>query len=362
MYDKIFEGIPLCVRRVIPAAIGLFNSYVGLTRSKIIVGDASVMTAAVDFTRVLSDDPRYEEAKTASRTALACLVTLLAICVLSHFRIRWAVVIGIVIGTIVSIPLGTAEIDVITGAVRPTWRFWENFANYFSWEKGVVLACFRGFDFKSGPSLATQTITLILLDIFDTFGAVIGCSAQAGLVDENGVPRTYGKIMYADALAAIASSLTGVTSVSVLIESATGVVAGGRTGLVPVVVAVLFVAALFLGPLFIFIPTGVSAAPMIYGGLAMIPGIVFVDFSDLREALPGWLTLVVTGCTSSIPKGLAFGTLSYVIVVVLEWVINLVIWVVKGRNTDEPLPDWPVGLPTIIATALFIFWLFLLPL
>jgi xanthine/uracil/vitamin C permease (AzgA family) len=244
-------------------------------------------------------------------------------------------VIGVIVGTIVAVPMGLTDGELLSGKVPPTWRFWKHFRHYFDWNSatgGAFFACFRGFEFESASSAAVQLFKLTLIDLFDTTGAVTGCIWRYDLVDEHGLPRGYGKIMYVDAIAALVSPLLGITSVSAAIESAIGIVAGGRTGVVPLVVAVMSFLAFFCAPPFAFVPVTVIGGAMIYGGLAMIPAIAFVDFSDLREAVPGWFTMMIIGSSSSIPKGIGFGTLISVIAFIIEWFINLVIWVVRGRG------------------------------
>jgi xanthine/uracil/vitamin C permease (AzgA family) len=105
----------------------------------------------------------------------------------------------------------------------------------------------------------------------------------------------------------------------------------------------------------------VAQAPVIYGGLAMVPGIARLDFGDIREGMSAFLTLIVMGYASSISKGIAFGTVADVVVSIIELGINLVVWIVRGRNMDEPLPEWPIGIVTLVVSALFAVWLCLLP-
>jgi len=199
-------------------------------------------------------------------------------------------------------------------------------------------------------------ITLCMIDMFDTMGTIVGCcGGNRVLSDENNKPHNYGKIMMSDAVATCAGAMLGTSTVTTFVESGSGVSAGGRTGLTALSTACLFFASMFALPLFAAIPSAAAAAALIYVGVLMMKNnIKSVDFSTAINATAAFLTIAVMVLSYSITKGIGIGLLSYTIMSVLCYLIELVISLVKKSEK----PQWNVSVVAIVVSILFAIYFF----
>ena len=159
--------------------------------------------------------------------------------------------------------------------------------------------------------------TLLFMDLFDTLGTLIGASTSAGMADKNGRIHGLNKALMADAIGTTVGALCGTSTVTTYVESTTGIAEGGRTGLTAFSVAMLFLLALFFSPLFLMIPSAATTSALVLVGVMMIRPITKLDFHDMSEALPCFVTILMMPFTASISEGIVLGMLSYVIVKVL---------------------------------------------
>lgn len=209
--EKIFDGIPECVRGAIAVGIGLFIAFIGMQNAGLIVStyvpitdEAGVFQFGITGTLVdLVTFNVYGAGAYVAAGAVVCLVGLIAIAVLEHFKVKGAVILGVIIATIVGIPLG------VTKWSDQSWKFWEYFQKFFSFnseEGGIFFAAFtEGFTWEAGakaimPCVMT-VITFCMIDMFDTMGTVVGCCVPVGLADEKGKPYHYNGIMLSDSIA-----------------------------------------------------------------------------------------------------------------------------------------------------------------
>ncbi len=359
--EYIFDGIPKAVRTAIPVGIGLFIAYIGFQNAGIISANPYTQVDLVLFNVYAPTIGEY-----AASGAIVCFIGLIAIAVLSHFKVKAAVVLGILIATIIAIPMGVANLDIIAGKTNITWAFWENFATFFSMDPangGSFLAAFtEGFDFSgiggnAGGAALTCIMTVIsfcMIDMFDTMGTITGCATRAGLIDEDGKPLNFGKCMYADSIATVAGAALGTSTVTTFVESGAGVAAGGKTGLTALVVAGLFFISIFLLPLFAFIPSAAAASALIYVGVLMMSNVKNIDFTSVKNAVPAFLTIIIMPLGYSITDGIGVGLFVYVIIAAIEYLVGLIISAV--RKTERPAFDIPVV--TLIVAALFAVYFF----
>ncbi|MBQ7227289.1 MAG: NCS2 family permease, partial [Clostridia bacterium] len=185
-------------------------------------------------------------------------------------------------------------------------------------------------------------------------GTITGCATRAGLVDKDGVPLNLGKCMYADSIATVAGAALGTSTVTTFVESGAGVAAGGKTGLTSLTVAILFFLSIFLLPLFAFIPSAAAASALIYVGVIMMSNVKNIDFTDVKNAVSAFLTIVIMPLGYSITDGIGMGLLVYVIIGLIEYVIALIVSAVK--KTEKPVFELkPV---TLIVAALFAVYFF----
>ncbi len=281
--EAIVNSIPNNLKKAIGAGIGLFIAYIGLKNAGIIVGDASNVSAL--SSAWLKGD------------ALVAGIGLLITGALLAYKIKGAILIGIVITTIVGIPFGVTK--WAGGSFVPTAPYFCQFAF------GEVSS--HLFDF------IIVMFTFLFVDMFDTVGTLIGCAGKSGLIQKDGTIPQCKEALFADAVGTTLGAMLGTSTVTTFVESSAGVVEGGRTGLTAVTVAVLFVLSLFLEPLFGSIPSAATAPALVIVGVLMITPVKEIDFEDMTEAIPAFLTIIMMVCASSISDGIMFGILSYVI-------------------------------------------------
>ena len=336
--EKIFDAVPKAVRTSTSVGIGLFIAFIGLQNANIIVNNNSTLVQLIDF-----KNPEMWSYGGPAWMAIVALFGLFVITVLAHYKVRGAVIIGIILATILAIPLGVANLDIITGKIPGiSWKFWENISDFSNNE--VFLSVFKtGFNLPPGSILTSIMIiiSLSMVDMFGTIGTVIGCCKNANLMDEDDKPINYGKIMYADSIATVAGAMLGTSTVTSYVESGTGVAAGGKTGLTSFTTAILFLLSIFLLPLFAFIPTAAAAPALIYVGALMIKNIVEVDFDNIKNTIPSFITIVIMVLSYSITDGIGAGIISFTIIDIVIYVIELMKYnngVIKEKPKLEITP------------------------
>ena len=366
--EKIFEGVPEGIRIAIPVGIGLFIAFIGMQNAGLIVTNGYTQVGLVSFkdwgiqvVQWASATGKFEAAK----SAIVCLISLFAIAVLSHYKVKGSVILGILIGTVIAIPLGVANIDIIAGKGGVSWKFWENFSTFFSMDEaegGSFLAAFTsGFKFPAGTAftIIVLVISFCMLDMFDTMGTVLGCCTKANLLDENGKPINFTKTMLSDSIATCAGALLGTSTVTTFVESGTGIAAGAKTGLTALTVAGMFLLSIFILPIFAFIPSAAAAGALIYVGVLMMSSVVKIDFTDLRVAVPAFITIVMMPLAYSITGGIGLGIISYVIINIVCYIVEIIKYAVVSKKGGEAVkPKWPVSIVTGVITIFFLIYFF----
>lgn len=357
--EKIFEGIPKCILQSITVGIGLFITFIGLQNANIIVGNKFTLVSLVDFNTLEA----WSHGGTACHAVVA-LFGLVVITVLSHYKVKGAVIIGIISSTILSIPLGVANLEVLSGSVPGiSWNIWENFGNFLSLtpeEGGIFASMLKGGIAMPEGSIMTCIMLIIsfaMVDTFDTMGTIVGCCQNAGLMTKEGKPVRYKEIMYADSIASLAGAFLGTSTVTTFVESGAGVAEGGRTGMTALVTAILFLLSIFLLPLFAFIPSAAAASALIYVGALMMKNVINIDFNNIRNAVPSFLTIVIMVLAYSITDGLALGMISYVAIDLIIYIIDTIKY---KKNPRSNKPKLESNLVTIVVLILFIIY-FLVP-
>ncbi len=335
----IFDAIPQCVRIAITPGIGLFIAFIGLQNSGLVVNEDATLVTLHSF-NILKDG-----SWPSIMPLVVCLVSFLAIVVLSKKNVKGAVLWGI---------LGGTGLYYLLGLTIPNFfdnlgvSFGSPFAAFKDFGTEAFLAVFKkGFDFsayieaKGSASLVLTVITSALafcmVDLFDTIGTLYGACKRGNLLDENGEVINMNKALLADAIATSVGALCGTSTVTTYAESAAGVAEGGKTGLTSVFVALFFAIAMFLSPLAQFVPSCATAAALIFVGVLMMSTIKEVNWDDLEVGVPSFLTVAMMPLTYSISYGIAFGIISYVI-------INLCV----GKVKNIKLATWIIGILFIL--------------
>ena len=356
--ELVFDGMPTAVRSAISVGIGLFIAYIGFQNAGVIVADQYTQVALVNFT---SWD--------ACKTAIVALVGLFLIAILDKLRVKGSVILGILGATLLGIPFGVTDLSVLSGQTAGiSWKFWENFGNYFAGENtvfGSFVDVFTGDGLiPAGVSVFTIimiVITMCMIDMFDTMGTVVGCcGGNRVLSDENDKPHNYGKIMLSDSIATCSGALLGTSTVTTFVESGAGVSAGGRTGLTALTTAVLFFLSMFAMPVFAVIPGAATASALIYVGVLMMKNnIKGINFSNAVNATSAFLTIAVMVLSYSITKGIGVGMISYTLMSVVSFVIEAIKYgATKKKNPNAEKPVWGVSVVALIVTALFVVYFF----
>src|SRR5574344_1950385 len=339
--EQLFNGTPKPIIDAVPVGIGLFITMIGLQNAGIIVKNDFTLVQLVDF----GNYSNWALGGVACSAAVA-IFGLIVISVLSHYKVKGSVLLAI--------PLHVADLNILLGKVDGiTWKFWENFTSFFNFnpkEGGIFLSLFtEGLNFPKGSIITViiLIITFIMLDLFDTIGTVVGCSANAGLVDDDGKPDDYNKIMYADSLSTIAGSIVGTSTVSTFVESGAGIASGGKTGLTGFTIGILFILSIVLLPLFAFIPISAASSALLYVGVLMISNVKKIDFEEIKNAVPAFLTLIIMPLAYSITDGIGIGIISYIYINLLLYIID----VIKNKK-----PKFNLSLVTIIITIIFLLY------
>ncbi|MEY4488807.1 MAG: hypothetical protein RIQ79_1315 [Verrucomicrobiota bacterium] len=288
--EKIVKCIPYPLKIAITCGIGIFIAFIGLKNSGIIVSNPATFVSPGDFTQ--------------GPVALA-LGGVVLVLVLVARRVPGAIVIGIVGTTLAGIFVPDGHGGHVTRLPASIFALPASPAPVFLKLEFGFMSSMATF-LKILPLL----LTLLMVDMFDNIGTLIGVTKRAGFLDKNGNLPKAGRALLADSTAAILSSLFGTSTVVSYIESASGVEAGGRTGLTAVSTAVLMVLALFLTPLILIVPPAATAAALVVVGVFMLQSVTEIDMSDFRIAAPAALTIIGIPLTFSIAEGIGMGLIS----------------------------------------------------
>ncbi|OLF17728.1 NCS2 family permease [Actinophytocola xanthii] len=307
----VFNAVPPSLKAAIAVGIGLFITLIGLVDAGFVrrVPDAANTTVPVGL---------GINGSIASWPTLVFVVGLVLTGILVAKRVKGAILIGVLATTVLAI-LIEALVDAGPSAgVDPTgWNL-----GYPAVPEDVVgvpdLSLLGQVNFDAWVQVPVVTafllvFTLVLTDFFDTIGTMTGLGKEAGLVDQDGRLPDVGKALFVDGLGAVAGGAASSSSNTVYIESAAGIAEGARTGLANVVTGLLFIAAMFLTPLYASVPVEAAAPALVIVGVLMMGQIREIDFEDFTVALPAFLTIVVMPFTYSIANGIGAGFISYVL-------------------------------------------------
>lgn len=309
--EAIFNAIPLTLKSAVSVGIGLFVAFVGLQNAKLIVNSDSTLLTYQHF--------KGETFHSVGIGALLTLIGVLLIAVMLIKNVKGAILYGIILTWVLGI------ICELTGIYVPDAE-----AGMYS----VIPTAFVSFDFSSLGNTFGQVFNLdftnfnignfivvmfafLFVDLFDTLGTLIGVASKADMLDEEGkLPRIKGALL-ADAIATSAGAVLG-TSTTTYVESASGVTEGGRTGLTAATTAVLFLLASIFSPLFLTIPSFATAPALIVVGFYMMGAVAKINFDDMTDAIPAFLTILVMPLAYSISEGIAIGVVSWTLINLLS--------------------------------------------
>lgn len=334
---KLFEAIPECVRKAIPAGIGLFIAFLGLQDAGIIVADSATCVNLASF-NVFNGNATWATVM----PRLVTIAALIIIAVLAYKKVKGSVLWGILGGTGLYYLLGFTVSGFYDGFAEN--MSFNPFTAFGEWGSQAFLKVFtQGFDFSqylASHSVADLVILMIttalafcLVDMFDTLGTLYGACARGNMLTKEGQVPNFEKAMLSDALATVAGSVCGTSTVTTFVESSAGVAEGGRTGLSAFTTGVLFFIAMFLSPVAALIPTSATAAALIYVGVLMMGGVTEINWHDPAVSVPSFMTLAMMPFAYNISYGIAFGLIAYVLICLFT-----------GRAKEIKPFTWVVGI------------------
>lgn len=280
--EAIVNAIPITLKHSVGVGIGLFIAFIGFVNAKLVIANEATLVGLGSV-----KDPN----------AIVAIIGLIVTVILLAKNVKGAMLIGIIVATIAGIPLGVTPIPTSIFALPPS--------------VAPIAFKFVGFDQILTFDMFMILITFLFVDMFDTIGMLIGTATKAGMLDKDGKLPRVEKALFADAFGTTFGAILGTSTVTTFAESATGVAEGGKTGLTALVSGVLFIVALFLAPIFTIVPSAATAPALIIVGLFMMSSILQVNFNDITESFPAFLTVIMMPLTYSIGEGLAFGVMSY---------------------------------------------------
>lgn len=300
--ELIVKSIPKTIKDAIPVGIGLFIALIGMQNAGLVVKNENTMITLGDF---------------ANQNVWVAVIGLIVTAVLYVRKVHGSFLIGIAVATIAAAFFGLVHMPE-GGLVSLPPDISPVFAQ-FTWSNIFTL------------DMLIVVFTFLFVNLFDTIGTLIGVASKAGFIDKDGNFPEIKKALFADALGTTFGAVLGTSTVTSYIESASGVASGGRTGLTSVATAGMFAIALFLAPLFLMVPAAATAPALILVGLFMITSVVNINFDDMTESLPAFLTIVMMPFAFSIAQGIVFGMLSFVLLKALSGKVKHVsatMWVI----------------------------------
>ena len=295
--EAIFNSIPSTLKKAVSVGIGLFIAEIGLLNAGIIE----------------KAEPALSLGNISSKESLVFFFALIVMVVLTTRKVKGALLWGILVSTILSLILGVTGLPEgslvsLPPSISPI-AFKLDFSNVFSLEMFSVLFSF------------------LFVDLFDTLGTLTGVATKAKMLDENGNLENASKALLADAVGTTFGALLGTSTVTTFVESSAGVAEGGRTGLTAIACAGCFAIAAFFFPVFSLIPSQATSAALVVVGLFMLSTVVEINFEDITESFPAFMTILMMPLAYSIAEGIAFGMISFVLIKVLTGKYKEVSWV-----------------------------------
>ena len=282
--ELILASIPKNLRYSISAGIGMFIAFIGLKNAGIIVSSPATYVTLGAFTP----------------TAILGIIAIVLSGILMARKVKGSLFYGIVIATLIGIPMGVTVLP----------KGWLPVSMPHS-----VSPIFCKFDFTGFLSLKTclVVLSLLMVNIFDTIGTLVGLAEKTGIVKQDGSIPNVKEAMMSDAIGTTAGAMLGSSTITTYIESASGIAEGGRSGLTAFVVGLFFIVSLFLSPIFLLIPSAATSGALVLVGVLMIDSVQKIEFNDVSEAFPAFITMITMVLCYSIADGIYMGILSYVI-------------------------------------------------
>ena len=311
----IAKAMPDCLKKSIPAGIGLFIAFIGFKNAGLITANQYTFVQFIDVKGALAGGA--DGWKNLLAPALVAFLGLIIIAVLSKKAVKGAVIIGILASAVLYYLLTWQLPQFDLSAIGQSFKDFGEIGISGLFNAEAWNLAFNGAHIGGVFSAIVLVISFCIVDMFDTVGTLYGTATEAGMLDENGDPIDMEKAMTCDAVGTLTGAALGTSTCTTFVESAAGVAAGARTGLASLVTSICFLACLFLTPLAAIIPSCATAPALIFVGVLMLKNFANVDMTDLRNAVPAFFTLIMMPLTYSISNGIGIGCISYVLITLL---------------------------------------------
>lgn len=315
--EKIVDAIPLGVRLGIAPAIGMMLLNIGIGSNAGVYSETGGPFYAMrDFfgalTPALAKNAMGSGYTTMVLTVVTMFIGLFVIVILAQKGVKGAVILGMLVASVINwagqaIFLGTNPFASLgTASFVPPFKDMA--------ETTLFKFNFSGFAQIGWFTVVTLIVTFCIIDMFDTIGTLVGTASRAGMLDKNGKMPKMKEALLADAVGTVVGSATGTSTVTTFVESASGVEAGGRTGLTALTTGIVFLACIFLAPIAAIIPAAATSSALIYVGVLMVTGLKNVHFDDICESVPVALMLIAMPVSGSIGHAIGIGLISYTVI------------------------------------------------
>ena len=283
--ELIMESIPKNIRFAISVGIGMFIAFIGLKNAGIIVAKSSTFVGLGAFTPM----------------SLLGIFAILLSGIMMARAIKGALFYAIILTTLAGIPMGVTQIPTNWLPVSMPQS---------------ISPVFCHFDFNGFFTIKTLLVifSLLIVNIFDTIGTIVGLSYKTGTVRPDGTIPHVKEAMISDAIGTTCGALLGSSTITTYVESASGIAEGGKSGLTAFTVGALFLLSLFLSPCFLLIPSSATSGALVLVGVLMLDSVKKIDLNDVSEAFPAFITMITMVLCYSIADGICLGILSYVII------------------------------------------------
>ena len=315
--EKIVEAIPLGIRYGIAPAIGLMLLNIGLgSNAGVYNENGEAFYVMRDFFGALTPSVISEKLGGSYTQMVLSVVTmfvgLFIIVILAHHKVKGSVLFGMLVSSVIYWAGEAVFMHVNPFASLKGASFMPRFSDMA--ELTLFKFDFAGFAKIGWFTAITLVITFCMIDMFDTIGTLVGTASKAGMLDKDGNMPKMKEALVADAVGTVTGAVTGTSTVTTFVESASGVEAGGRTGLTALTTAIMFIACMFIAPIAAIIPAPATSAALIYVGFLMLGGIKKIDFEDVTQGLPAALMLISMPVSGSIGHGIGLGLITYTVI------------------------------------------------
>ena len=312
--EYIAKAMPECLKKSIPAGIGLFIAFIGFKNAGLVTGNQYTFVQFVDINGAFKNAESAFDAWCSVAPAIVAFAGLIIIAVLTKLNVKGSVLIGI-LSSAVLYYVATWQLPAFDlSSVGQSFKDFGEIGITGLFNAEAWQLAFSGKHIGGVFSAIVLIISFCIVDMFDTVGTLYGAATEAGMLDENGDPIDMDKAMTCDSVGTLTGSVLGTSTCTTFVECASGVAAGARTGFASLVTSLCFLACLFLAPLANIVPSCATAPALIFVGVLMLKNFANVNMSDMRSSVPAFLTLIMMPLTYSISNGIGIGCIAYVLI------------------------------------------------